>query len=193
MPRRDNYTLLLRAISGVLRNAQDGDLPLFAWTLGMPQPALLSMIGQCFPELGELESMPDSQYGQLAEAVPADFLALVALLRQHQTDSANKLHAEWLARAIAVACHGGRHLWEDMGLGGRDDVSRLLETYFQPLYQRNFKYLRWKRFLFAELGATRGMPEYRPPFCGKCAQCSVCFPEPLKEVTTTYGIGQQEY
>ena len=35
--------LLRRAVSGVLRNAQNGDLPLFAWTLGMPQPELLAL------------------------------------------------------------------------------------------------------------------------------------------------------
>ena len=171
-----NHALLLRAVSGVLRNAQDGDLPLFAWTLGMSQPALLGMIGQCFPELGELEAMPDPQYHRLAEAVPADFPALVAMLLEHQTDSAKEQHTDWLARAIAVACHGGRNLWEDMGLGCRDDVSRLLNTYFQPLYRRNSRHLRWKRFLFAELGASRGMSDYQPPSCGKCAQYPICFP-----------------
>ena len=38
----------------------------------------------------------------------------------------------WLAHAIAAACYGERELWEDLDLGGRDDLGRLLQKYFPP-------------------------------------------------------------
>ena len=57
--------LLRRAVSGVLRNAQNGDLPLFAWTLGMPQSELLALLARMFPEVDPVEAMPDAQYQQL--------------------------------------------------------------------------------------------------------------------------------
>ena len=47
--------LLRRAVSGVLRNAQNGELPLFAWTLGMPQPELLALLARLF-----LKSIPSN-------------------------------------------------------------------------------------------------------------------------------------
>lgn len=42
---------------------------------------------------------------------------------------------------------------EDLGLRGREDVSRLLRAYFPDLYHKNIQNLRWKRFFFVERGA----------------------------------------
>ena len=72
--------LLRRAVSGVLRNAQNGDLPLFAWTLGMPQPELLALLARLFPEVDPVESMPDVQYQKLLRMCPPDFAAMLTLL-----------------------------------------------------------------------------------------------------------------
>ncbi len=69
-----------------------------------------------------------------------------------------------------------RHLWQDLGVAGRETVSSLLEAYFLPLASRNTQNLKWKRFLFAELGAAQGMSGLRPPGCGKCDQLQICFP-----------------
>ena len=75
-------TLLTRAISGVLAGAQDGELPLFAWTLGMPQTELLDMVQRCFPELDELEPGDTSDYERILKTVPDDFHAMVDMLVQ---------------------------------------------------------------------------------------------------------------
>ena len=42
---------MCRAIGGVLRNAQNGELPLYAWTLGLPQDELLAMLHHWAMEL----------------------------------------------------------------------------------------------------------------------------------------------
>lgn len=167
--------LLRRAIAGVIKHAQDGELPLFAWTLGLPQEKLWGLLAQCFPKLGRLDFLPEWGYAIFLRAVPPIFHDLTALLLAHRDRNLDTNHADGLARAIAAASLGERHLWQDLGLNGRDDVAALLECYFPTLFARNTADLKWKRFLFAELGAAQGRPDLLPPGCGKCDQFPICF------------------
>ncbi len=130
--------LLRRAVSGVLRNAQNGELPLFAWTLGMPQPELLALLARLFPEVDPVESMPDAQYQKLLRMCPPDFAAMLTLLLANRNPEQPERLTRWLAHAIAAACYGERELWEDLDLGGRDDLGQLLQQYFPPLHAGAF-------------------------------------------------------
>jgi nitrogen fixation protein NifQ len=169
--------LLRRSLAAVLRGAQDGNLPLFTWTLGLPQAELLEMLAGIFPELeGGLEPLTDTQYTHFLASTPADFTDLVSLLCSRCSMPIHDKNVEWLARAIAAASFGSRHLWEDMGLNGREEVDYLLATCFLPLYQGNAANLKWKRFLFSELGRSKGLVELRPPGCRHCDQFLICFP-----------------
>lgn len=94
--------LMTRAIAGAITSAQEGNLPLFAWTLGLPQAALKDMIEQCFPELGDLEPVSPTQYAMFVEATPHDFHALLDLIGQHRSPDVPASHTDWLARAIPV-------------------------------------------------------------------------------------------
>lgn len=55
-------------------------------------------------------------------------------------------------------------------------VDELLVTCFLPLYQGNAANLKWKRFLFSELGKSKGLVALRPPGCQHCDQLLICFP-----------------
>ena len=145
---------LQQAVGGVLRNAHAGALPPFARTLGLPQAALLEVLRCCLPRLAT-DAIPERKYAALTHHMPALFDEVLALLVAQRTPDAEPLHVEWLARAIAAACMGNRFLWQDLGLAGRDDVGVLLQRYFQPLYDANREDLKWKRFIFLQLGARK--------------------------------------
>src|SRR5471030_1647239 len=145
---------LQQAVAGVLRNAHAGALPPFARTLGLPQAALLEVLRCCLPRLAT-DAIPERKYAALMQNMPALFDEVRALLMAQRTPDADPLHVEWLARAIAAACMGNRFLWQDMGLAGRDDVGVLLRRYFQPLHDANREDLKWKRFIFLQLGARK--------------------------------------
>lgn len=164
------------AITGVLRNAQEGELPLFAWALGMTQPAFIAMLRECFPEIEELEMLPDHQYQGLMATIPEDFLMVKNLLLDLCSTKKNAKHVDWLASAVAAACQGSRHLWQDLGLSNRDEVSALLQEYFEPLYILNIQNLKWKRFIYTQLGMRLGKPDLQPPKCRQCDQFNLCFP-----------------
>lgn len=168
--------LLGRAIGGVIRSAQDGELPLFAWTLGLPQSTLSEVVSYCFPELGALKLMPARQYQAILQSVPVEHGELVSMLLAGRSTGPSMQHAGWLAHAIAAAAMGSRHLWQDMGLGERAALSALLQHYFEPLYRRNTGNLKWKRFLFTELATLLGKASMQAPGCAQCPQFPVCFP-----------------
>jgi len=83
--------------------------------------------------------------------------------------------ARWLSHAIAAACYGRQHLWQDLGFNSRDDVSRLIGQWFPRLFNLNTQNLKWKRFLFEQLGRKQGKPGLRPPFCHGCDSYRLCF------------------
>ena len=170
------FRLLSRAILGVLRNAQDGELPLYAWTLGLPQQTLLQVLAACAPELGCMEALADAQYQLLLSQRPPLHGALLDMLLANRSAAEDPQHGRWLAHAVAVASLGSRHLWQDMGLAGRHELNQLLQYYLYPLYARNQADIKWKRFLYAELGEQLGRPDLKPPECGRDHTHAVCLP-----------------
>jgi nitrogen fixation protein NifQ len=97
------------------------------------------------------------------------------MLLSHRTPHADAVHADWLARAIAAASLGRRFLWQDLGLQGREEVGALLREYFEPFYRRNVADIKWKKFLFVELGARQGEAAMPAPGCMHCAQFDDCY------------------
>lgn len=169
-------SLPLRALAGVQRSAQNGELPLFAWTLGLPKTALMALLAEQHTEqIIHLHRLTDEQCNRLRVHAPASFEPLAELIKQHRSASIDETQAQWLARVLAAGCFGERHLWKELGFNCRDDLSQLLERYFQPLYLRNHNNLRWKRLLFSELGLSLGDTTLRPPGCNRCEQFSTCF------------------
>ncbi|MDC8756321.1 nitrogen fixation protein NifQ [Janthinobacterium fluminis] len=167
---------IFEAVAGTVGQALAGHLPGFAWTLGLPQAVLLALLERGYAEPGALEPLPERQYAAIVAGAPPAFAELLGLLRANRSADADAVRVDWLAHALATASLGSRHLWQDLGLSGREAVSALLRRHFRPLYERNTANLKWKRFLFAELGAAQGKPGLRPPGCGGCEQFAACFP-----------------
>lgn len=105
--------------------------------------------------------------------LPEQFMPLVSLLWSYR--ATDDPLARWLSHAIAAACYGRQHLWQDLGFNSRDDVSRLIGQWFPRLFNLNTQNLKWKRFLFEQLGRKQGKPGLRPPFCHGCDSYRLCF------------------
>lgn len=165
-----------RLIAAVMRHAQGGELPLFAWTLGLPRADWLAMVGTLFPELGLLTPPMAREYAILASGRPAEFDALVRLLLDARPQAKRTPESVWLAHAIAAATQGERHLWQDLGLRRRDDLTFLFEDRFPQLHAANQHNTRWKKFLYGELASRLNQPGLQAPGCGTCSHFKLCFP-----------------
>jgi nitrogen fixation protein NifQ len=123
-----------------------------------------------------LHPMSDDHYQVIMQSRPEEHASLVELLLAGRSSHVDSKHTEWLAYCVAAAATGSRHLWEDLGLSGREDVSALLRHYFEPLFLRNTADLKWKHFFFEEL---KNMPDHNSthgPDCTRCSKQATCFP-----------------
>ncbi len=163
--------LALRAINSVIRGGNNGDLPLFAATLGLPRrefSAPLDDPSQLHVQISQIHT------DLLNDWLPDDFLLLVKMLWDHR--ASDRRLDQRLTLALAAACFGRQHLWQDLGLRGRMDVSSLVSHWFPTLFVLNTHDLKWKHFFFQALGRRLGKPDLRPPGCDGCDDEQSCFP-----------------
>ena len=83
---------------------------------------------------------------------------------------------EWLISIIVAACLlGENHLWQDLGLFSRDDLSALLTNNFPEMAAQNVYDMKWKKFIYKQLCETEGIYVCRSPSCEYCADYLNCF------------------
>jgi nitrogen fixation protein NifQ len=82
---------------------------------------------------------------------------------------------EWLITIIVAACLGENHLWQDLGLFSRDDLSALLKNNFPKMVTQNVYDMKWKKFIYKQLCETEGIYVCRSPSCEYCADYLNCF------------------
>ena len=84
--------------------------------------------------------------------------------------------AHCLATIISAASLRPDHLWRDLGLSGRDDVTDMLERHYPMLVARNTTNLRWKKFLAQEVAHAQGVAPTSAPGCPGCDDYGFCYP-----------------
>ncbi len=80
-----------------------------------------------------------------------------------------------MASVVAAGSMGGNHLWEDLGLRRRPELTELMRRNFPSLAARNVRDMKWKRFLYKQLCEAEGIHACRAPSCEECADYHVCF------------------
>jgi nitrogen fixation protein NifQ len=76
---------------------------------------------------------------------------------------------------VVAASMGGNHLWQDLGLFSRKDLSELMTTNFPALAEKNDRDMKWKKFLYKQLCIQEGIYTCRSPSCEVCADYAACF------------------
>lgn len=172
-------------VDGVTGRARRRELPPFALSLGLDPRARRALLAALPAQ--ERAALPLSALEMPGEpADPPTLLApLCALLEGHRV--ADDPLWTLAGRAPACGCFGSRHLWQDLGVAGRDDVTRLLNAGFATLAAGNVRNLKWKRYLFLALGRQRGEADLRPPRCDRCDEFANCFGEPPAEAPMRVG------
>ncbi|CAB3787399.1 hypothetical protein LMG28614_02494 [Paraburkholderia ultramafica] len=106
----------------------------------------------------------------------ANFIrTLHTLLLTHTSTTVHADDARCMATIIAHACLRPDHLWRDLGLAGRDEVTWMLTRYFPTLVALNVANLRWKKFLAAQRALSLGLQPGPAPGCPGCEDYGHCF------------------
>jgi nitrogen fixation protein NifQ len=137
---------------------------------GLAAPDFASLMAQWFPAACGMGIAWRAQEA----AVEDDEVAMVRDLLLAQRSSEG--HAgRWLAAMIARRAMEPNHLWEDLGLRDRTELTRLLARHFAPLAARNTGNMRWKRFFYRALCESDGFVMCTTPVCTECRDFDLCF------------------
>lgn len=100
-------------------------------------------------------------------------LCLVDILRRH--GSRGSPFEARLSAIIARRALQPNHLWQDLGLGNRGELSRLIEVHFASLARRNARDMKWKKFLYRMICRDQDYRLCTAPSCSECDDFEVCF------------------
>ncbi|MBF0109931.1 MAG: nitrogen fixation protein NifQ [Magnetococcales bacterium] len=95
------------------------------------------------------------------------------LLHDHR--SVTDREARWMATIIVTGCQGPDHLWSDLGMENREQLSRLMMHDFFPLASSNTMNMKWKKFLYRRLCQREGLSLCPSPSCQECSDFPRCF------------------
>jgi nitrogen fixation protein NifQ len=81
----------------------------------------------------------------------------------------------WLAHALSQASLGDNHLWQDLHLPSRRELSALMSRWFPALAARNDRDMKWKKFLYKQLCDKAELSICRAPSCSVCSDYAQCY------------------
>lgn len=152
------------------RAAGGGALP--AW-LGLELGDFRELMTHHFPGvspgvLSATDAGPPPPHARLEERDE-----LVQLMLSHRAGQSPS--ERWMARVVAAGCMASDHLWQDLGLWNRGELTALMRRNFPALAARNIRDMKWKRFLYKQLCEAEGIFVCRAPSCEICADYHACY------------------
>ncbi len=139
--------------------------------LGMGELQFLAMMRFHFPSLDTRTLFSDKAPIDIERSDELEDLR--KLLLSHRSDGSES--EAWMAEIVVAGCMGSDHLWQDLGLWQRADLSQLMRQNFAPLALRNDKDMKWKKFLYKQLCEAEGVYVCRSPSCEVCVDYYNCF------------------
>jgi nitrogen fixation protein NifQ len=80
-----------------------------------------------------------------------------------------------LTLLLARRATRSNHLWQDLGLTNRGELSTLMARHFTQLSQRNNQDMKWKKFFYRMICREDGFRMCVAPSCSECNDFQVCF------------------
>jgi nitrogen fixation protein NifQ len=139
--------------------------------LGLPATEFTALLDRHFPgtSLPFVRRAPPVWDARLVEEKDA----LIKMLDLHR--AGQDVSECWLSIIVATGCMANDHLWQDLGLWSRRDLSELMVRNFPTLAARNDRDMKWKKFLYKQLCEREGVYLCRAPSCAVCCDYPLCF------------------
>lgn len=135
-----------------------------------------ALLDEGFPGAGELLGLDWPAMVERDEPRLDEIEDLTQLLMAHADHGrAPSLHARGAAWALACASLGNDHLWQDMRLPSRRELSQLIAQWFPTLAARNTQDMKWKKFFYKQLCERAQLFICKAPSCEVCIDRPVCF------------------
>ncbi len=169
--------------------AMDGDA--VVELAGLTADELAALFARYFPHARELAAAWCAPDGRAGNDASDDEVAIVRDLLLANRSTAGDA-GRWLAAMVARRSMQPNHLWEDLGLRERPELTRLLTRHFASIAARNTKNMRWKRFFYRMLCEDDGLVMCSTPVCTQCRDFDLCFGDESGESRLAYQRRQFE-
>lgn len=138
--------------------------------VGLSGAELAALIRETFPHAGKMfDRLAEDHLAELSE----DEVCLRDLLWRSATDASDLQRR--LAQMVARRSMRPNHLWQDLGLRNRRELSWLMARHFEPLASRNRQDMKWKKFLYRTICRDEGYRLCSVPVCSDCDDFELCF------------------
>ena len=162
-----NTDLLARMLAS--QKAGEGEMP---ERLGLTAKQFPAMMNRHFPRI-RVDAYGLGEELDLSRAPEREELR--GLLVNNASEDIPADEQAWMADIIIAGCMGGNHLWQDLGLWSRKDLSALINQNFTELAKKNDRDMKWKKFLYKQLCNAEGVYTCRAPSCEVCDDFNACF------------------
>jgi nitrogen fixation protein NifQ len=135
-------------------------------TLGLPEAEFQTLWASYFP----------GEHLNLQDGPSLDMLELDDLRKLLLEYRAGARESEvWMAHIVAYGCSGRNHLWQDLGLADRGELSNLMMAAFPSLSAQNTGDMKWKKFIYRHYCSREGIYVCPAPSCSECSDHAKCF------------------
>ena len=170
--------LEVQAMAGVLATAFEvhgfDQLPIS----GLSDSATRRMMARWFPGADRLLALDWQELRHATRDEPRydEIEDLVGLLTTGVCPThAGREEVIWVAHALSQASLGDNHLWQDLHLPSRRELSALMSGWFPAIAARNDRDMKWKKFLYKQLCERAELTICRAPSCSVCTDYAHCF------------------
>ncbi|MBF0415506.1 MAG: nitrogen fixation protein NifQ [Magnetococcales bacterium] len=156
----------------VLTSWQRGQGAMPAW-LGLGRTRFQFMMARHFPWL------PWRTFWKDADTIPGyrkrEMIEVANLIHLFANPSLPNNETRDIAWLISAGCLGQNHLYQDLGLSRRQELSAWIAWNFPALKHANHRDMKWKKFIYRQLCLKEGLHTCRAPSCSVCDDIAVCF------------------
>jgi nitrogen fixation protein NifQ len=162
----------IHAVASIFALALDevGDDRSLVEGVGLDRPAVMRVTKEMFP--GALAEIAEV-IGEAPVVVDEEEQSLRDILAMFAT-GASPLEG-YLVAMIARRCASPHHLWQDLGLRDRLELSQLMRRHFSRLADKNRQDMKWKKFLYRMVCGSEGFTLCTAPVCSECDDFANCF------------------
>lgn len=139
--------------------------------LGLEPKQFTALTKHLFPDRDIPELAPSGRKPDFSRMLEKD--DLVNLLKQFSQPDI--IEIDWIIGVIVAGSLGSDHLWQDLGLWSRSQLSAMLHYNFPELAAKNNKDMKWKKFIYKQLCEAEGLYLCRVPSCEVCIDYAKCY------------------
>jgi nitrogen fixation protein NifQ len=140
-------------------------------TMGLESGQFNALTNRLFPGSSIPDHAPSGSQLDFSRMLEKD--DLVNLLKHFSKPDI--IEIDWIIGVIVAGSLGNDHLWQDLGLWSRSQLSAMLQYNFPELAAKNDKDMKWKKFIYKQLCEAEGLYLCRVPSCEVCIDYPKCY------------------